>query len=63
MLNCVVTSSLAILSMGFQLTEDAFVDALHKGLRASSNHFGYRVWFGVNVLDDLGRHIGSICGL
>ena len=58
MLDRIVIRSLAVLSLGLQLAEDAFVDTLHEGARAVPNHFGYGVghvaaMLGIHLLDDL----------
>ena len=58
MLNRVVSRSLAVLGLGLELAEDAFVDTLHEGARAVPNHFGYGVRnlaavLGGHLLDDL----------
>ena len=58
MLNRVVSRSLAVLGLGLELAEDAFVDTLHEGARAVPYHFGYGVRYlaamlGIHLLDDL----------
>ena len=58
MLNRVVIRSLAVLGLGLELAEDAFIDALHEGARAVPYHFGYGVGhvaavLGIHLLNDL----------
>ena len=58
MLNRVMVRPLASLGSGLKLTEDAFVDALHKRAGAVPDHFGYGVGhvaavLGIHLLNDL----------
>ena len=58
MLDRIVIRALAVLRLGLELAEDAFVDTLHEGARAVPYHFSYGVrhvtsMLGIHLLDDL----------
>ena len=59
-LDRVVIRPLAVRRCSLELAEDAFIDALHEGLGPAANHFGYRIMFGVHLLDGFRRHVGGI---